>query len=82
VTPNWKPIGVVAEGQPIRVGNLNPWDYNWTSTDLDDINLPHPSYPTQLHRMSIYEINEGNSTVRFAAGELSMNVWGFYEADA
>ena len=76
---NWKTIGVVAEGQPIRIGTLNVWDYDWHPAELAAIELPHPSHPSQLHRVSIYKITDGKSTETFAAGELSMNVWGFYE---
>ena len=76
---NWKTIGVVTEGQPIRIGTLNVWDYDWHPAELAAIELPHPSHPSQLHRVSIYKITDGKSTETFAAGELSMNVWGFYE---
>jgi hypothetical protein len=28
--------------------------------------------------MNVYEIKAGGEDIRFAAGELSANVWGFY----
>ncbi len=78
---HWRNVGIVIDDQPIRVDGLNPWQHEWKTTDQPDIELPHPSYPNQLHRMSIYEITNGTKTVVFAAGELSANVWGFFVPD-
>jgi hypothetical protein len=74
----WRAIGVVIEGRPIRVRDLNVWDYTWTRLPEPSVELPHPSYPSQLHVMDVYEIRTNGEHVRFAAGELSANVWGFY----
>ncbi|MFK7790396.1 MAG: hypothetical protein AB8C95_13000 [Phycisphaeraceae bacterium] len=74
----WKSVGVVCEGQKIRVDGLNLWSHDWQRVDSPSISLPHPSYPNQLHAMNIYEIVVGDKRVRFATGELSANVWGFY----
>jgi len=78
---SWKSVGIAIEGQPIQVNGLNPWQYEWRAASCSDIELPHPSYPDQLHRMSVYEISSGTKTVIFAAGELSANAWGFYVSD-
>jgi hypothetical protein len=40
--------------------------------------LRHPTYPNQTHQYDIYEIGDAERPVRFAAGELSNGVWGFY----
>jgi hypothetical protein len=40
--------------------------------------LPHPAHPHQSHRYDIYDIGDGWNPVRFAVGELSNGVWGFY----
>jgi hypothetical protein len=74
----WKAVGVVGEGQAIRVGGLNPWEYEWREVPGHRPELPHPSYPYQRHSMYVFEVDGPNGTVRFAAGELSANVWGFY----
>jgi hypothetical protein len=74
----WSAVGVVVEGNPITVGGLNPWDFEWRQVQHDAVELPHPAYPNQRHRMWVYEITDGARQVRFAAGELSANVWGFY----
>jgi hypothetical protein len=74
----WKVVGVVIEGQPIDLEGLNPWKLEWRETQEDAIELPHPSYPTQRHRMRVYKMEGAGKIVKFAAGELSANVWGFY----
>lgn len=75
---DWVAVGVVSEGQAIRVEGVNPWSFEWQQLDETPIELPHPSYPNQRHSMWIYEIVAHGKLVRFAAGELSANVWGFY----
>ena len=74
----WIAVGVVLEGDPVNVGGLNPWGLEWHSLESNPIELPHPSYPNQRHLIWVYEIRSGAKAVRFAAGELSANVWGFY----
>ncbi len=75
---DWRVVGIVFEGQPIDVGGLNPWNHKWQQVEADNIMLPHPQYPSQVHSMYIYEIDGDDNRVRFATGELSANVWGFY----
>ncbi|TFV92321.1 hypothetical protein E4K72_19830 [Oxalobacteraceae bacterium OM1] len=75
---DWKPVGVVAEGEAIDLLGVNPWSHNWKKKDDSGLRLPHPSYPQQLHALDIYEIEMGGRRICFAAGELSANVWGFY----
>src|SRR5215471_19544641 len=57
---------------------LNVWDHEWKGVPWPRLELPHPSYPWQRHSMSVYEITANGKCVRFAAGELSANVYGFY----
>jgi len=78
---HWRNVGIVMDDQPIHVDGLNPWQHEWQTTDQPDIELPHPSYPNQLHRMTVYQIANGTKMVVFAAGELSPNVWGFFVPD-
>jgi hypothetical protein len=77
-TTGWRAVGVAIERRPIQIHDLNVWDYNWTRLPEPPLELPHPSYPSQLHMMRVYEITANGEHVRFAAGELSANVWGFY----
>lgn len=75
---NWKSAGITLDGQAFRLGGLNVWKHQWIPLDEPPVELPHPNYPSQLHQMWLYEMKEENKTVRFAAGELSASVWGFY----
>jgi len=75
----WRSIGVVAEGDRISIGGINPWNYQWAACDVEQVEVPHPSHRGQTHRMTVYQIETASRIVTFAAGELSPNVWGFYE---
>lgn len=77
----WKSCGIVAEGYEIDVVGVNSWDFRWDTVTQPPIELPHPAYPSQRHRMWIYSIECGDKKIVFAAGELSANVWGFYLLD-
>ena len=74
----WRVAGIVAEGDRINIGGANPWNHEWKALDEPPVELPHPQYSNQLHQMHVYAIETGGRTITFAAGELSMNVWGFY----
>jgi len=76
----WTPVEAVAEWEPISVQGMNPWKHKWVAVEHFPVQLPHPLYPNQRHAMNVYEVSDGQRTVRFAAGELSANVWGFYVA--
>jgi hypothetical protein len=74
----WTPVGIVIEGNAIAIGGLNPWDFEWRQVREEPVELPHPAYPNQRHRMWVYAIENSGRKIRFATGELSANVCGFY----
>jgi hypothetical protein len=78
LTPGWKPVGVTEEGRRILLNDLNPWEHTWHKVSVAPITVAHPSYSMQRHQVRVYELHNTERTVRFAAGELSANVWGFY----
>jgi hypothetical protein len=63
----WKSIGVVVEREPALVEGLNVWDYRGVSLDEPTLNLPHPGYPKQIHRMWVYEIVSEGKKIRFCS---------------
>jgi hypothetical protein len=73
-----KAVGVVMEGQSLQVGGLNIWDHRWVRKSDDPVDLPHPTYVHQRHRMFVYEVSADGKKVIFAAGELSAGLWGIY----
>jgi hypothetical protein len=78
LTPGWKPVAVVEEGRRLSLHDLNPWEHTWHKVNVESITVAHPSYSMQCHRVRVYELHDAERVVRFAAGELSANVWGFY----
>ena len=74
---DWKVVGSTLSEGPFEVGGVNVWAYKWRRAG-GSVELPHPKYPLQMHRMDIYEIDIDGRAIRFAAGELSNGVWGFY----
>jgi hypothetical protein len=74
----WRDVHVGFEADGLKIEGLEVWKHDWRSTDLQPIDLPHPSYRSQMHRYTIYEIGDAARSVRFAAAELSNGVWGFY----
>ena len=72
----WKSIGIVVEGEPIDIGGINPWEHPWSEEGL--VELPHPTYPNQLHNMRVVQVKFGGKEIEFAVGELSAGVYGFY----
>jgi len=77
ITPGWKIVAIVAEGDRVLIQGQNPWGSNWLDTAEEPITVAHPSYPGQRHQMRVYDL-DGSRSVRFAAGEFSNSVWGFY----
>jgi hypothetical protein len=79
---SWKPVGIAAEGEPIDVGGVNPWEHEWTPL-YEPLELPHPTVPSEHMRFfDVYEIEAVGKRIRFAATRLSLRggatVWGFY----
>lgn len=76
--PNgWRAVHVGVESDGVKIGGLEVWRQKWRAAGLS-VELPHPAYPTQVHRFDVYDIGEPMHAVRIAAGELSNGVWGFY----
>jgi hypothetical protein len=74
----WRAVHVGLEGDGVEIRSVKLWNEEWRRTGQPALQLPHPSYPHQQHRFDIYEVGAPDDPVRFAAGELSNGVWGFY----
>jgi len=75
---DWRVAHVGVEGDGLEIGGLEIWRNEWRQVYEPDLSLPHPHYQAQTHNYGIYEIGSNEHPVRFAAGELSNGVWGFY----
>ncbi len=69
-------VGFANDGLTIDGGDI--WKRKWRRTHDPVLQLPHPAYPDQQHYFDIYEMDGPTGPIRFAAGELSNGVWGFY----
>jgi hypothetical protein len=78
VTPGWRHIGTVPSWGPISIGGLIPWPLEWHRLDEPLITVQDPRNPAQHHQLVVYELRAPDKTVRFAAGEFSNCIWGFY----
>jgi len=77
VDDGWRFVSIGHEGQQTDVAGVNPWEVGWTATG-SRITVAHPQYPAQRHQMLIYEVTGSAPPIRFAAGEFSNGVWGFF----
>ena len=73
----WRAVDVVSKGSPVRVRGRDVWGMTWRDTG-ERVPLPHPSHPTELHLFSVFKAGPWWASVRFAAAELSADLWGFY----
>jgi hypothetical protein len=75
-----KHIGFEHDG--LEIGGLRVWETKWRPVgDWSQVELPHPAHLNEIHRYWIYEIGDEAAPVRFASGELSAGVYGFYVPD-
>ena len=73
----WRVLTVVSEGSPVVIGGRDVWTVKWRDTG-QQVELDHPSYPGQSHSFRVFTAGPLWPSARFAAAELSANVWGFY----
>jgi hypothetical protein len=79
--PGWRYVHTGVEGDEVLVSGIYPWQYQWQPLK-GAIEVPHPSYPSQRHRLEVWRVATARGAVTFAAGEVSNGVWCFYEPDA
>ncbi len=78
----WTQAHVGFERDDFELQGLKVWFESWRRVESASLILWHPAYPQQRHAMEVYEIGDPASPVRFAAGELSNGVWGFFTPGA
>ena len=74
---SWKLVRVVPEKKELKIEGVNVWSQKWTLVEGQHAEVTDPSYhqPFTFH---VYTIKNGESEIKFAAGEFSNAVWGFY----
>jgi hypothetical protein len=75
---DWIFVGAVPEGQGLEINGVNVWSQKWTTVNGELAEVIDPHYH-QPFTFSVYTIKNGESDIKFAAGEFSNMVWGFYK---
>jgi hypothetical protein len=80
LTPGWRFIAIGLVGAELSIDGVNPWKHEraWRRTGDPPITVAHPTYPVERHEMFVYELTLPNKKIKFAAGEFSNGVYGFY----
>lgn len=73
---NWVFLSIVYDSQSFAIDGVDVWKKEWIQTD-EKVDVKDPKY-NQPFSVHVFEIHEGSKVVRFAAGEFSNCVWGFY----
>ena len=77
VTPGWCFVSIGFERHETSIGGVDPWTVEWKSR-RQDIIVAHPQYPNEFHAMPTWELAGSDPPIKFAAGEFSNGVWGFF----
>jgi hypothetical protein len=77
----WRHVGHCVEGERFEIDGVNVWSHEWQRVSGLTAEVKDPLY-RQDYRFDVYEIRKGSAAIRFAAGEYSGNVYGFYVPDA
>jgi hypothetical protein len=77
VTPGWRHVHIGVENDDASISGVRFWKSRWRRLP-DAIVVAHPAYPQQRHTMFVYELDGPTGPLKFAAGEFSNGVWGFY----
>jgi hypothetical protein len=76
-TTDWRYVGHCVDGQRFLVEGVDVSDHAWRHTDEPDVEVEDPAYHRPF-RFDVWELETDGRRIRFAAGEFSNCVWGFY----
>jgi len=74
---SWLFTGTCYASAPFKIAGANVWDFPWQRVEGLKAEVQDPLY-SQPFSFDVYEICTGARRIRFAAGEFSNCVWGFY----
>ena len=73
----WRYVGHCVEGQQFLIDGADVSDHKWHATDEPAIEVEDP-HDRRPYSFKIWELDVNGRRIRFAAGEFSNCVWGFY----
>jgi len=72
----WKYLGTCTDGKTFIINGLNVWDYEWQNAG-EGASVVDPRYGGRKD-FNIFTIETDKGILKFAAGEFSNCIWGFY----
>ena len=79
MSKKWNHQKTIVDGDKFEINGLNIWDYKWAITG-EKISVKDPLYGKQ-YAFNVFEIENKNKKISFAAGEFSNCVWGIYQME-
>jgi hypothetical protein len=73
----WKFLGRCLAGDTFLINGVNVWSGSWQIVTGEQAYVKDPLYG-QDFSFQVYTITVGEKQIKFAAGEFSNMVWGFY----
>jgi hypothetical protein len=73
----WRFVGTAANERNFLIEGVNVWAFRWQEVRGERAAVEDPHYH-QSFNFSVYTVTDGEHSVKFAAGEFSNGVWGFY----
>jgi hypothetical protein len=73
----WRYVGHCVEGQQFLIDGVDVWNHKWRPTNEPGVEVEDPLYH-QPHSFNVWELESDGRLIRFAAGEFSNCIWGFY----
>ena len=76
IETTWRFVASSLDGQSLLLDGLDVWKYKWLETG-ERVTVTDPKYHQEFC-FSVFEIQVEARTLRFAGGEYSNCIWGFY----
>jgi hypothetical protein len=77
IPQTWKFLGRCLDGNTFLINGVNVWSSSWQNVSGEQAHVKDPLYG-QDFSFQVYTITDGERLIKFAAGEFSNMVWGFY----
>lgn len=74
---DWNYIGWSFDSDTFEIEGIDVWQHDWQRANGEVAEVTDPAYG-QGFSFVVYQIEHAGIRIRFAAGEFSNNVWGFY----
>jgi hypothetical protein len=76
----WKYLGSSVDSSVFIINGIDVWKNEWTDVACPKAEVKDPIYQ-QDFIFDVYEIKTTSQVIRFAAGEFSNCIWGFYSEE-